>query len=203
MGCLVTPRTALALLAAMTIACSASETSKPSARVFSGEVQGTDVRVGVVASAQQARIFFCGGSASYQTKTKWLTANLDSAHQLALPNTVADPWKLEGEVSDAEVSGSIDMGDAVALPFRAPLVSEGTLGGLYEGTAPCGKLSLIVSQPSLAATPEGIGACIGMSGIEQVDPLMPIARGPDGTIAVSVGDVANPFAVHAATPPVD
>jgi hypothetical protein len=180
--------------------------AKPVSRVFSGDLPGTDARVGIVVSERHARIFFCGGPSSYQTKTRWLTAGIDTVHRLALPASATESWKLEGDVSGVEVNGSVEMGDAVPHSFRATLVTEGTLGGLYEGTADCGKLSLIVSQPTAAAAPVGIGACIGASSIEQVDPLMPIERGADGSIRVTVssaGSVANPLAVRAAAPPLD
>src|SRR5687767_1563476 len=55
--------TALAMTA---FACS-DEAPEPFARVYTGELTGTDVRVGIIATEQRARVFFCGGASTYET----------------------------------------------------------------------------------------------------------------------------------------
>ena len=197
----------LAASIAMTaLACGGSRSSVPataSSRVFIGDVPDTDVRVGIIATDRHARVFFCGGPSSYATMTRWLPADVDAAHKLTLQVPGTETWTLEGEVGDGGVVGSVDMGDAMARPFRAIPVLERTMAGLYEGTAPCGKLGLIVLQPTVDGTPVGQGACVGPTTIEQVNPLAPILRASDGTIRVSVGASAEEEQVRAATPPLD
>jgi hypothetical protein len=180
-------------------ACGGAD-STPTARVYTGDVPGTDVRVGIIASESRARVFFCGGASSYQTMTAWLTADIDAAHELTLPMPTTHTWSLRGQVGDVEVNGSIDMGDAMPRPFRATAVSERTISGLYEGVAACGRIGLIVVQPTPDSTPVGQGACVGPT-LEQVNPLEPIVRGPDGTIRVTVGNSTTEREVRVATPP--
>jgi hypothetical protein len=190
----------LAAAIALTTAACSDEPAKPFARVYTGDLTGTDVRVGIIATEHRARLFFCGGASSYQTMTGWLTADVDAAHQLSIPSDAAKTWGLQGRVADTEVTGAIDKGDGMSRPFRATVVSDRTISGLYEGTAPCGRLGLIVTQPSPDMSPSGQGACVGPV-LEQVNPLEPIIRDPDGTIRVKVGGSDAERQVRPATPP--
>ena len=170
-------------------------------RTFTGDVAGTDVRVGIVANARHARVFFCGGASSYQTMTRWLDTDVDAAGTIDLPSTPSQPWTLEGTVGSDEVTGTIAMGNAMPRPFRATAVAERTIGGLYEGTAACGRVGLILVQSTPDAIPVGQGACVGPTIFEQVNPLEPIVREPDGTIRVTVGASAEETRVKAAALP--
>jgi hypothetical protein len=190
-------------LASAAVACGASDETEPTARVYTGDVPGTDVRVGLIASEKKARVFFCGGPSTYASMTGWLTADVDSAHQLSLPPPVTHSWVLTGTVSDAEVSGTIDMGHATPLPFRATIVSDRTISGLYEGNAGCGRLGLIVAQPTPDTAAIGQGACVGQGQLEQVNPLEPIVRGADGVIRVTVPGSTKEHEVRPATPPLN
>jgi hypothetical protein len=183
------------------VACS-DDAPTPFARVYTGELTGTDVRVGIIATEHHARVFFCGGASSYETMTRWITADVDAAHELRIPSDAAPTWALQGRVGDTEITGSIDVGDAVLRPYRATVVSERTIGGLYEGTAPCGRLGLIVVHPSPDTMPAGQGACVGQT-LEQVNPLEPIVRDPDGTIRVKVKGSDAERQVRPAAPPAD
>jgi hypothetical protein len=196
------PRFLAVGIALVTFACGDGAPASLPARIYAGELTDTDVRVGIIATEHHARVFFCGGASSYQTATRWLTADVDAAHKLSLPSSPTERWVLQGNVADAEVAGSIDMGDAMPRVFHATIVSERTISGLYEGTAPCGRLGLIVIQATPDTHPVGQGACVG-STLEQVNPLDPIVRGPDGTILVTVGTSTSQREVRAATPPTD
>ena len=189
-----------AVSAALAASACSDEREKPFARVYTGELTGTDVRIGMIATEDRARVFFCGGASSYETMTKWITADIDAAHQLRIPADAAPTWGLQGSVGDTEIVGSIDIGDAIPRPFRATVVSERTIGGLYEGTAPCGRLGLIVVHANPDTTPAGQGACVGPV-LEQVNPLEPIVRDPDGTIRVKVGTSDAERQVRPAAPP--
>jgi hypothetical protein len=191
-----------AAIALAAVACGDGAPSSVPARIYTGELAGTDVRVGIIATEHHARLFFCGGPSSYQTKTRWVTSDIDAAHALQLPSSPNETWVLRGTVTDAEVTGSLDMGDATPHTFRATMVSERTISGLYEGTAPCGRLGLIVVQATPDMPPVGQGACVGTT-LEQVNPLEPIVRTPDGTIRVTVGTSDMERDVRAAAPPPD
>jgi hypothetical protein len=175
--------------------------------VYTGELTDTDARVGIIATEHHARVFFCGGPSTYQTMTRWVTGDVDAAHKLSLPPSPIDAaiierWVLQGTVADAEVNGSIDMGDAMPHAFHATIVSERTISGLYEGRASCGRLGLIVQQATPDTPAIGQGACVGTT-LEQVNPLDPIVRTDDGAIVVKVGDSPSETEVRAAAPPPD
>jgi hypothetical protein len=189
-------------LALSAFGCGDGPPPSPAARIYTGDVTGTDVRVGIIATERRARVFFCGGASTYQTMTRWLTSEIDASHKLTLPSSPSETWALQGTVADAEVAGSIDMGDAVPRPFRATIVSERTISGLYEGAAPCGRLGLIVIQAKPDTIPVGQGACVGPT-LEQVNPLEPIVRNPDGAILVTVGTSPAEREVRAVAPPAD
>lgn len=199
-----TTMTTLSVALALTaFACGGSDDDPATARVYTGEIPGTEVKVGIIASEKKARVFFCGGPTTYETMTGWLTADVDAAHKLSLPPPQNHNWILQGDVSDAEINGTIDMGNATPLAFRATVVSERTISGLYEGTAGCGRLGLIVVQPTPDSPASGQGACVGQGRLEQVNPLEPIVRGADGAIKVKVASSMKDQEVRAATPPLD
>lgn len=198
-----TPQCILAAVIALSAAaCGDGPPPSPAARIYTGNVDGSDARVGIIATEHRARLFFCGGDTSYETLTRWLTADINAEHQLSIPGDAGPTWGIQGKVSDAEVTGSIDIGDSMPRSFRATMVSERTISGLYEGTAPCGRLGLIVIQPTPDSTAIGQGACVGPV-LEQVNPLEPIVRDPDGAIRVKVGSSTAEREVRAAVPPSD
>jgi len=161
---------------------------------------GTDVRVGIIATEHRARVFFCGGATSYETMTRWITADVDATHQLRIPADAGPTWGIQGTVADAEITGAIDVGDGALRPFRATVVSERTISGLYEGSAGCGRVGLIVIQATPDTPAVGQGACVGPV-LEQVNPLEPIVRTPDGAIRVTIGTSTAEREVRAAAPP--
>jgi hypothetical protein len=175
--------------------------------VFVGEVQGTDVLVGIVATTHHARVFFCGGDTSYATLTHWIpSASLDPAGGALTQASDTAGWSVSGTLDEGGATGTVVAGATGSFTFHAAPVAAGTIAGLYESTLPCGKVGLIVAQDSGADAPTGQGACVpsvpgGTASTEQVNPIRPIARAADGTIPVSVGTTTT--AVHAAAPPAE
>jgi hypothetical protein len=148
----------------------ATAASKPARYV--GEVEDSDVRVGVVADGEHARVFFCGGDDSFATATRWF--NLE-VHDSEL-NVDDGEWHLHATHSDERVDGEITHDPDAARPFSTTPIAEDTLSGLYEGTAPCGRMGLIVSQARKGAAIDAQGACVGDGHTpEQVNPIMPLA----------------------------
>jgi hypothetical protein len=190
---------------AMVAACSSSSSPAPAApatRVFIGAVEGSDARVGIVATDQSARIFFCGGAASYKAMTHWIpSAPIDAHGGVSLPADKAG-WVIQGQVAAAAASGMVTVPGGSTFSFHADPVAKETIAGLYEAAGPCGKVGLVVSQGTAGDSPAGQGACVPASGNadpEQVNPIRPIERGADGSIAVTV-DGAQVL-VRAAAPP--
>ncbi|HEX4447531.1 MAG TPA: hypothetical protein VH044_12370 [Polyangiaceae bacterium] len=175
---------------------SSSEGGPPStaapSRVFVGVVEGTDVRVGIVATTHHARVFFCGGDVSYATLTHWIpSASLDPAGGALSQGHDAAGWSVDGKLDDGGATGTVVAGAAGTFSFHAAPVSAGTIAGLYEGAEPCGKVGLIVTQNGAVDEPAGQGACVptvvgSMASNEQVNPIRPLARAADGTIPVTV-----------------
>jgi hypothetical protein len=200
-------------VAATAIACAMGHVAKPEAgsppRVFVGDVSGTDVRVAVVATPHRARIYFCGGTSSYATATKWLVADIDSAQHLTANARDNDAWRLDASIELGTIGGTVQLGDSTRRTFQATAVARGTIAGLYETSASCGgdvvgKVGLIVAQASTSSEPTGQGACIDehSATVLQVNPIMPIAADDEGAIAVTTAG-SQPALVRPATPPAE
>jgi hypothetical protein len=158
------------------------------ARRFVGDVADSDSRVAVISGAGKLRLFFCGGPDTVAQATHWFNVEVtgsDVAIEMA-------PWKVSARIEADGVSGQVTREDGVLRHFSAAPVATGTLSGLYEGTANCGRLGLVVAQPSPGAPIEAQGACVGEGHVpEQVNPILPIAEDM-GEIAVKVpGDEAS------------
>jgi hypothetical protein len=190
-----------------TVACSSSSSSDSAPRVFTGQVNGTDARVAVVATTHHARVFFCGGASSFNDSTHWFSVDVGPTGLVASPS--AGGLSFMGQVMDGQVQGTFVAGDGQAHVFTAISVKTGTIAGLYEASGPCGQIGLIVAQDSPAAAPTGQGACIGSPGangttpVEQVTPLRPLTRAADGTIRVMVAGSTAPIPAGPAAAPAD
>lgn len=177
----------------------------PSPRMFVGEVADTDARVAVVATERSARVYFCGGDSSVATSSKWMRASIDGAGRLS-PEQNDGRWRLEGVMEGNRIVGSVDRGDGVPHAFDMALVKKGTIAGLYETTASCGTVGVIVTQPSPEVQASAQGACIPPTNdasrqFFQVNPLGPLAVGDDGAIAVLARGTQEPARVHPASLP--
>jgi hypothetical protein len=179
----------------------ASVTDAP--RVFVGELSGSDAWVAIVATNERARVYFCGGAASYTTLTRWLTTDIGPTQRAQLKPAGSNDWGLEFVQTPHDIRGTLDVGDPEPYDFRATEVEMGTNAGLYEATADCGKVGLIVRQVNERATPIGQGACIenGPLRFEQVNPLSPLSRTSDGTLRVALAGSSDAITVQAAQAP--
>ena len=188
-------------LGAMTVAVFAlgcSVETKPGvsqawASAWVGAVQGTDVNVALVDRNGAVELFFCGGPDSYANKTRWFAEG-------ALP---ADPfsftsggWTVDGVVRNGDASGSVQAAsDDAPANWTAAATDPATIAGLYEGSAPCGKLGLIVTQPTAEDEPTGQGACLRVEGeritVEQVNPVRLTQRSAKDEISVTVASALD------------
>lgn len=155
---------------------------------FVGEVEDSDARVAVVTGAGKLRLFFCGGADSVAEATHWF--NLDVADDGVI-EIDANPWKVSANVSADGVSGEVTRDDGVLRKFSAAPVVKETLAGLYEGTADCGRLGLIVAQPRKGGPINAQGACVGEGHVpEQVNPILPVAQDNGRIPVMTPGDEA-------------
>jgi hypothetical protein len=151
-----------------------------------GEVEDSDVRVGIVADATRARLFFCGGAGSYATATRWFAFDEIAEGSVHFAD---DTWQVNARIEPRRVSGDVTHDNGEVRVFSAERVAPGTLAGLYEGQADCGRLGLIVVQPNKNTPIAAQGACVGSGHApEQVNPILPVAQDV-GAIAVQAPGV--------------
>jgi len=188
---------------------SCSNSSEPAGvRVFVGQVAENDARVGIVATAHHARLFLCGGPTSYSSATHWFSLDLTPSAQIAAEGGTTGSFSVAGHIGPTSAGGTLTLPDGSTLTFQASPVSTGSLSGLYEADAPCGKAGLIVAEATSQSPATGQGACIPpptsgspASPILQVTPVEPIARAADGSVRVSVdGQEIALIAAKAPTP---
>jgi hypothetical protein len=169
--------------------------------VWAGRVADSDIVVAAVASEGDATLFFCGGPSSLQEGTHWFP----SLGGLDGEVTVDDgDFHVAASASEDALDGAVEAGTSKAS-FFAPRAGDGTLTGLYEAFGACGHIGLIVLQDDARAAPEAQGACLrivdGKPEVEQVNPVLPLARDAGLGIAVTVAsDPAEEFTVHPLVP---
>jgi hypothetical protein len=140
------------------------------------------------------------------TLTHWFTLDLDSSGATNAQADAGQDWTLDGQLTTGEASGAVTVADGTQHAFHATGVGDGTIAGLYEATAACGKIGLIVTQGSPQSSPSGQGACIGggaVPSVEQVNPIIPLSRAADGAISVLVAGTSDAVLVRAAAAPAD
>ena len=139
-----------------------------------GAVEDTDVRVAVLAGSGKARVYFCGGAESYADATRWFDVSYDGGEHLEFED---DDWRIHAHLTLGGLIGEVELGDGVTRSVLADeIVEPSSLAGLYEGTADCGRLGLIVTQATKDALPTAQGACTNSTGKlpQQVEAIAPI-----------------------------
>lgn len=151
--------------------------------VLVGEIEGSDVRVGVLADGARLRVFLCGGPSSYASATHWVRAELEPNGDFRYS---ANGLELEGSLVDGALEAELFSGGERAR-VHARQVRADTLAGLYEAHAECGTVGLIVTQDTPGSQPTAQGACVGDGHLpDQVNPIKPISLERSGAIAVEV-----------------
>ena len=134
--------------------------------------------------------------------SRWVTADLTSNGAVTTDANALD-WSIDATVGTS-VDGTLTTGDDTVYPFTASRIEKKTMGGLYEAVSPCGKVGVIVSQPTESDAPVVQGACIKSptaADIHQVNPVLPLTRNADGSISVVVvGETEEISVVPAAAP---
>lgn len=175
-----------------------ASSNDPKPELWVGAVSGTDVLLAIVSTEERRSLFFCGGEHSYERNTRWFAPD----EPLDTPFSFSDRgWSVEGELHTDHAEGSVTPEDGELLLWTAQPTAPDTLAGLYEGTGPCGKLGLIVTQARASREPTGQGACLRVEGettiVEQVNPVMPMELS-DGGLRVTVGSSPSELTLHPA-----
>lgn len=154
-----------------------------------GAVEQTDVSVAVLAGAGKARVYFCGGAQSSAASTRWFDFPYDGGEHIEVEQ---DSWRIHVHLTLRGLVGEVELGDQVTRSVQASKVDPSTLAGLYEGTADCGRVGLIVTQATKSAPPTATGACTSTNGKppRQVQPVAPITS-EAGEIRVQVSGEGN------------
>jgi hypothetical protein len=176
-------------------------------RVLVGAVDDTDIAVGAVVADRRARMFFCGGPSSYASATHWfplVDLDADADADAGFEQVAADGFMLRGSLQGTTLRGELTRKGEPSATFSAELVRAGTLAGLYENTGDCGRIGLIVTQPTVKGAVHAQGACVGPGHLpQQVNPILPVTLGADGSIRVDVvaDDGTQSARVHVADGP--
>jgi hypothetical protein len=161
--------------------------------VWVGELNGTDVKVALADKGGGAMVlFFCGGDDSYTTRTRWFPEGVLRNQPFSFTE---DDWHVDGAIEGNVAHGTLESELFPSGSWTATATDSSTIAGLYAGTAPCGRLGLIVTQPSAKAPPTGQGACLrvedGKAIVEQVNPIRLAERSSTREIAVSVASAPD------------
>ena len=185
------------LLIAPLTGCGA-DSRPPTVQIWVGEVEDSDVAVGIVASSTRSTLFFCGGNRSFADHTHWFVGKAPLAEARPIEDGT---WQVTLSSLSERIVGNVTINGSAPVPFSAVTVAAGTLAGLYDASAPCGHAGLVVRQASSDESPAAQGACLGVAAdaavVEQVNPVMPIARGADSGIPASLTvDESQRFTLH-------
>lgn len=141
------------------------------ASTFVGDVEGTDIRVGLVTEGGQVAMFFCGGPTSYTQSTKWFRG----ASEASAISFAANGWVAKGGANGDTASGTVDPGNGNALRWTAHRVPEDGLPGLYELKDDYGTAGVIVLDAEHAQ-----GALVPKNSaiaVEQIEAIRPVRAG--------------------------
>jgi hypothetical protein len=183
-------------VACLALGCSGDPEPSPagqSPNAWVGAVEGSDVKVGLANQDGMVLLFFCGGSDSYASHTRWFTGDGVRPDPFSFAEA---GWSIEGAIgSDGSITGTLRTESDDAGSWSAEPVAPRTLAGLYEGAAPCGRLGLIVTQATTRDEPSGQGACLRVEGelaiVEQVNPVRLEWAGSERELLVTVSSAPN------------
>jgi hypothetical protein len=163
-----------------------------------GVVQETDVRAAVVVGRGKARLYFCGGTESYATTTRWFDIWFDGSEHVEFEQ---DAWRVHAHLTGGGLIGEAELGDGVVRTLEAELVAPGTLAGLYEGKAECGHVGLIVTQATKGGPPMAQGACTNATdeSVQRIEVSGAITAEAGGVRVRTSAAADKPLLLQAAT----
>lgn len=160
-----------------------TSTTKSGVSVFVGEVEGTDIRVGVAVKGGYAAVFFCGGESSLPA-TRWFRG-ASTATKIAIENANG---QVDGTIKGSTASGTVRLdADAGAeeKTWTATAIKPGSVAGLYEFKNDAGVGGVVVTDEDDAQG--AFVATLKTSPVAQIIVFRPIERVGD-RIRCTVGD---------------
>jgi hypothetical protein len=158
-------------------------------RVWVGELANSDVALGIVGSAKQSTLFFCGGNRTFTDHTHWF---LDAGPLSDAMQIEDGGWHVSISSANEQVVGTLVIDGLDSGDFSAEAVAPGTLAGVYDAFAPCGHAGLIVRQAAGDRPTAMQGTCLlsdaGSTSVEQVNPVMPVMRSAGSGIVAELTD---------------
>jgi len=164
------------------------------AATYVGDVDGTDMKVGIVTEGGKVAMFFCGGPTSYTQATKWFRGTAE-------PMTIAfsaNGWVANASASGDMATGTVDRGNGNPLHFTARKVPEDGVAGLYQLKDEHGTAGVVVLDPMHAQ-----GALVPVDpaiAVEQIEAILPVSRTSDAiqvNVVESVPRAITVTRVHA------
>lgn len=167
-------------------------------KVWVGEIANSDVDLGIVASATQSTLFFCGGSQSFADHTHWFVG----AGPLVDGTRIeSGGWHVSVDSAQKQISGTVVIDGVDSAEFSAEAVGPGTIAGVYDAFVPCGHAGLIVRQPADGDVAMTQGTCLpsdaAFANVQQVSPVMPVtSSASSGIFAELTDDPSQQFTLH-------
>ncbi|MCA9667426.1 MAG: hypothetical protein KC503_17625 [Myxococcales bacterium] len=166
---------------------------------FVGAVSQSDVVIGVSSKQGLAKLYVCGGDATYQDTTRWLEGTLDNDGGSFAAN---DGWSATVTRVGSTLTGKVTTPDKRELSFDASAAAAGTIAGLYGVLDDGCMTGVVVRQPSAGDAPTAQGVwCASDGTVAQVTPVMPLVLSASGlAVRVNVAGAQRELTVSLVAP---
>jgi hypothetical protein len=160
------------------------------ARTLVGQVDGSDVVLGVVVDGDEVTAYACGGVDTYATHSRWFEGRFGDGDDPDAFSIELEGFVLAGERSSNAIAGSLRDPDGSTHSYTVAPTAEDGLSGVYDAELDGCRTGVV-----LFATPEGVEGqgtyCTGEGVFTQVIILQPVALQADG-IEVQVETTDGP-----------
>jgi hypothetical protein len=173
---------AIAIPLALGCSTAAQDDEEPTtleARVLVGQVDDSDIVLGVVAEGDALTVYACGGTQTFATHTRWFQGSFGEGDDPDAFEIEQDGFSLQGRRTPDGLSGVLHEPDGSMRTIAAFPTAEDTLSGLYFATVDGCRTGVV-----LFATPDGVDGqgtyCNDQGEFIQVIILQPVQLRADG-----------------------
>jgi len=149
------------------------------ARSLVGQVDDSDVVLGVVVEDDDVTIYACGGVDTHATHSRWFAGRFGEGDDPDAFSIELDGFRIAGQRSSEAIAGSLRDPDGTMRSFTVAPTDEDGLSGLYWADVDGCRTGVV-----LFATPEGIDGqgtyCNDTGEFIQVIILQPVALQANG-----------------------
>jgi hypothetical protein len=121
------------------------------ARTLVGQVDGSDIVLGIVVDDDDVTAYACGGVDTYATHSRWFEGSFGDDGDPDAFAIELDGFLLSGERSQNAIAGSLREPDGTTRSFTTAPTDEDGLSGLYDADLDGCRTGVV-----LFATPDGI-----------------------------------------------